>query len=86
MWLKKLKDLNGQAIIEKRIKRLELGDFGDSKAITNGNGIQELRIHYGGYRVYYIEREEEIIILLVGGDKDSQTRDIEQAKRLAKNY
>ncbi|MCL2520222.1 MAG: type II toxin-antitoxin system RelE/ParE family toxin [Spirochaetaceae bacterium] len=85
-WLYKLKDIKGKFIINERLERLEIGDYGDSKPIINGNGICELRIHYGGYRVYYIEKDNEVVVLLIGGDKDSQIRNIKLAKKLAKYY
>ena len=82
-WLKKVKDLRALAIINNRITRIELGDFGDCKDV--GEKVKELRIHYGpGYRVYFTEYRNEIIILLIGGDKSSQAKDIEKAKKMAK--
>ena len=67
-----------------RIERLTMGNPGDVKGV--GEGILELRIHYGpGYRVYYKQRGSELVILLAGSDKGSQSRDIKIALRLAKN-
>lgn len=65
-----------------RIRRISLGNFGDVKAV--GGGVRELRIDYGpGYRVYFVQRGNELIILLGGGDKRTQGSDIDAAKRLA---
>ncbi|WP_337249393.1 type II toxin-antitoxin system RelE/ParE family toxin [Rhodovulum sulfidophilum] len=81
-WLRKLKDRTAQARIAIRIARLEAGLMGDAKFF---DGIGELRITYGpGYRVYFVQQGETIIILLCGGDKGSQRRDIEKAKTMAK--
>ena len=81
-WLRGLRDERAKARIGIRLDRLALGSPGDVKPV--GNGINEMRIDYGpGYRVYFIRRGAEIIALLCGGDKDSQDRDIEQAKFLA---
>jgi putative addiction module killer protein len=82
-WLKNLKDRIGKALILKRIDRLTEGNPGDAKSI--GEGCSEMRIDYGpGYRVYYKDTGQEIIVLLCGGDKSTQSRDIENAKKLAK--
>jgi putative addiction module killer protein len=82
-WRRKLRDAKARAAIAARIARLEVGIVGDAKAV--GGGVMEMRIHYGpGYRVYFIRRGSEIVILLCGGDKASQSRDIEAAKELAK--
>jgi putative addiction module killer protein len=68
-----------------RIRRLTLGNFGDSKPV--GEGVSELRIHCGpGYRVYFVQRDKEFVILLAGGDKSSQTSDIKKAIALSKVY
>jgi putative addiction module killer protein len=81
-WFKSLKDHNARMRINIRIRRLSLGNPGDVKPV--GEGISELRIDYGpGYRVYFLSRGEAIIILLVGGDKMSQQKDIAKAKALA---
>ena len=83
-WIRNLKDRIAQSIITARIRRISVGNFGDSKSV--GDNVFELRIDYGpGYRVYFIQREQEIVILLCGGDKSTQIRDIETAKRIAKN-
>ncbi len=81
-WLRKLNDLRAKAIILFRLQKLENEEhFGDSKAV--GNGIIELKINYAkGYRVYFKETDGKIIILLIGGDKSSQQRDIQKAKEI----
>ena len=82
-WLMKLKDFKGRIAVARRIERMEHGNFGDVKSI--GASISELRIQTGpGYRVYFTKREEQIIILLVGGDKSTQSKDIEKAKKMLK--
>jgi len=83
-WIDALKDLRARARIQARIERLAMGNAGDVKPV--GEGISELRIDYGpGYRVYYKKRGQTLIVLLVGGDKSSQTRDIKTALSLARN-
>jgi putative addiction module killer protein len=83
-WLRDLKDRQGRARIVSRLDRLEDGNPGNSRSV--GEGVVELEIDVGpGYRVYYIQRGEVLIILLCGGDKSTQTRDIERAKLIAKN-
>ncbi len=82
-WFEGLRDKAAQFRIAVRIRRLELGNLGDVKPV--GEGISELRIAYGpGYRVYLTQRGDTLVILLVGGDKSSQARDIERAKKLAR--
>lgn len=84
-WESKLKDQRAKAAIAARIFRLANGLPGDVSPV--GQGVSELRIHYGpGYRVYFQQRGMEIVILLCGGDKSSQSRDIEMAKRLANEW
>jgi len=84
-WLKKLKDVKGKVSIIRRLKRVSQGNLGDYKSL--GNNICELRLTTGpGYRIYYMQKNDEIIILLVGGDKSTQTQDIKKAKQLAKEY
>jgi putative addiction module killer protein len=81
-WFKKLKDTTGKALIIKRIDRLSEGNPGDWGPV--GEGLFEMRIHYGpGYRVYFKDTGTEIIILLCGGDKSTQDADIAKAKNLA---
>ena len=81
-WLRKLKNKQAKAVITERLERLEDGNFGDHKRF---DGIGELRIFVGaGYRVYFMERGNEIVILLIGGDKSSQKRDIKKAVEMAK--
>jgi len=83
-WLDKLHDIRARARILVRIKRLTDGNPGDVKPV--GEGVSELRINYGpGYRVYYKQFGESIIVLLAGGDKRTQTKDIKTALRLAQN-
>lgn len=83
-WEHKLKDKRAKALISARIFRLANGLTGDTKPI--GQGLSELRIHYGpGYRIYFRQQGDELVILLCGGNKSSQQRDIEQAKQLDKN-
>ena len=82
-WMKKLKDAIAKAHIDRRIDRLSRGNPGDMKPI--GEGCSEMRIDYGpGYRVYYKDTGQEIIIILCGGDKSTQQEDIDRAKRLAR--
>lgn len=81
-WFESLRDRAAKARIDIRIRRLSLGNFGDVKPI--GEGVSELRVHFGpGYRLYFTQRGKEIVILLVGGDKSSQDHDIKLAKTLA---
>ncbi len=81
-WLRKLKDLKGKAKILFRIQKIEnYGHFGDCKPV--GDGIRELRVNFAkGYRVYFKEKDGKIIVLLVGGDKSTQQKDIKKAKEI----
>ena len=83
-WLRKLKDLRAKTKILFRIQKIENDEhFGDCESV--GNGIRELKIDYAkGYRVYFKESDGKIIILLIGGDKSTQQRDIEKAKEILK--
>lgn len=84
IWLDNLRDIQAKARVLVRIERLASGNPGDVKPV--GEGISEMRIDYGpGYRVYFMKRGSELIILLAGGDKSSQARDIKAALRLAQN-
>jgi putative addiction module killer protein len=85
-WLDKLKDRHGQAKIFARIARVQTGNFGDHKSV--GEGVYEIRIDVGpGYRIYYaIDENDEIILLLVAGDKSTQSRDISDAKKCWKTH
>lgn len=81
-WFSSLKDRAAQLRIQKRIDRLGVGLFGDAKYFS---GIGELRVDHGpGYRVYFVQRGEKVVILLSGGDKGSQDRDIKRAIQMAK--
>lgn len=83
-WIDGLRDQQGRARILARIERLAAGHAGDVKPV--GNGVSELRVDFGpGYRVYFTSRGREIVILLAGGDKSSQNKDIQTALKLAKN-
>jgi len=82
-WIGSLKDMRGKIAIVRRIERMSQGNFGDVKSV--GESISELRLQIGpGYRVYFAKEAERIIILLVGGDKSTQSKDIEKAKQLWK--
>ena len=82
-WFGKLRDRKARARIQARIDRIELGNFGDVEPV--GEGVSELRIFYGpGYRVYFTKQSSVVVVLLVGGDKSSQSKDIKRAKELAR--
>lgn len=84
-WLKKLKDARGKARILRRLDRLAQGNPGDVRPI--GKGLSELRLDVGpGYRVYYLQDGERLILLLCGGDKSSQQKDIDKAHELAQQW
>lgn len=81
-WFSSLTDKRAKARIDVRIKRVMLGNFGDVEPV--GNGVSELRIDYGaGYRVYFIKRGNILVILLCGGEKSTQSKDIQKAHKLA---
>lgn len=83
-WLDGLRDIQGRARVQARIERLAAGNAGDVEPV--GEGVSELRINCGpGYRVYFKRRGRELIILLAGGDKSTQAKDIKTALRLARN-
>ena len=82
-WLAGLRDERARARILKRLDRAQDGNLGDVAPV--GEGVSEMRIFYGpGYRVYFVQRGSELIVLLCGGDKSTQSGDIEEAKALAK--
>ena len=83
-WFNSLRDRVAKTRIDIRIRRLSLGNSGDAKPV--GEGVSELRIDHGpGYRVYFVQRQNVYVLLLVGGDKSSQDKDIRQAKALARD-
>ena len=83
-WLDGLRDIHARARVQARIERLAAGNPGDVKPV--GEGVSELRIDFGpGYRVYFIQKGHVSIILLAGGDKSTQARDIKTALRLSRN-
>ena len=82
VWFRRLRDVRARARINTRIRRLRSGNPGDVRPV--GRGISEMRIDYGpGYRVYFVRRGQTLIVLLAGGDKSTQRRDINTAIRLA---
>jgi putative addiction module killer protein len=84
-WYNALRDQVARTRIKMRLRHLTMGHFGDSKSV--GQGVFELRVHCGpGYRIYFHRRGEELIILLAGGDKGSQQRDIAKAMEMAKTW
>jgi putative addiction module killer protein len=83
-WFDGLRDRQARARILVRVRRLSLGNPGDVRPV--GEGVSEMRIDYGpGYRVYFVSRGEQLVILLAGGDKQSQARDIHAARELARS-
>ena len=83
-WFAALRDRTAKARIDIRIRRLSLGNSGDRRSV--GEGVSELRIHYGpGYRIYLKKQGDALVILLAGGEKSSQDQDIRLAKDLARN-
>ncbi len=84
-WLNSLRDRLARAKVQARIRRLSMGNPGDVKPV--GEGISEMRIDYGpGYLVYYMQRGPVVVVLLSGGDKNTQARDIAHAKAIAKQW
>ena len=84
-WLNELRDIMGRKRILARVARLEQGNYGDCEPV--GEGVRELRLFFGpGYRVYFGEDANSIVVLLCGGDKASQNQDIKQAKAYWKEY
>jgi len=84
-WLRRLQDRQAVNRIVARLLAAEDGHLGDVRSV--GGGVSEMRIQYGpGYRIYFITRGAEVIVLLCGGDKDSQRRDIERARRMATEW
>ena len=84
-WLNGLKDVVGRMIIRKRLNRVRLGNMGDTKNL--GDCVFELRIDYGpGYRIYFGKEDSTIVVLLIGGNKRSQSRDIQKAKLYWSDY
>ena len=83
-WIDGLRDIRGRARVQARIERLAIGHSGDAKPV--GEGVSELRIDYGpGYRVYFKKQGRTLIVLLAGGSKRTQSRDIKTALRLARD-
>jgi putative addiction module killer protein len=83
LWYDGLRDARAKAAIRVRMRRAEEGNFGDCEPV--GEGVSEMRIHYGpGYRVYFTRTGMEVVILLAGGDKSSQAKDIRKALKLAR--
>lgn len=84
-WLQELRDQRAETRIRVRIARIEAGNLGDTRSV--GGGVSEVRIDYGqGYRLYFTRRGEELLILLCGGDKSSQARDIRKARQIATEF
>jgi putative addiction module killer protein len=84
-WLLGLRDIRARALVRARINRLELGNFGDCKSV--GGGVLELRVPFGpGYRVYLGRDGNTVVVLLCGGDKGSQSKDVKRAQLLWKEY
>ena len=83
-WFRRLRDREARARIDSRIRRLSLGNPGDLRPV--GEGVSEMRIDYGpGHRVYFLQRGQALVVILAGGDKGSQERDIRRALELARD-
>jgi putative addiction module killer protein len=83
VWLSSLRDAKGKARIVARVESARLGNLGDSKSL--GGGLREMRVHVGpGYRLYFVQTGKLVLLLLCGGDKSTQKRDIEKARSLRK--
>lgn len=86
-WLYGLKDIQGRRRILRRLRHVEQGNYGDCKGITGRKGLMELRFDVGpGYRMYFAEDGDTLVVLLAGGDKKTQTQDIENAAASLKDY
>ena len=84
-WYDSLKDKMTKVRIRRRLDRIELGNFGDTESV--GEGVYELRLHFGsGYRVYFVRVGSTVIVLVGGGDKSTQKKDIAQAKTIWRQY
>lgn len=84
-WYDSLRDKVSKVRVRRRLDRIELGNFGDTSSV--GEGVYELRLHFGsGYRVYFVRVGNTVIVLVGGGDKSSQKKDITQAKALWRQY
>jgi putative addiction module killer protein len=84
-WLRKLRDPQAKARVEMRIRRLSLGNAGDVQPI--GEGLSEMRIDHGpGYRVYFLQQSKVLVLLLCGGDKSTQQKDIAKAREIAAQW
>ena len=84
-WLRRLTDAQAVARIVGRIRRIEQGNFGDVRSV--GTGVMEMRMDYSpGYRVYFIRRGDAVVILLCAGDKRTQAKDIQRARKMAEDY
>lgn len=84
-WLRKLNDRKAKAKILLRLQRIESGNLGDVSSV--GDGIEEIRVHFGpGYRIYFKKQGDKLILLLIGGDKSTQDSDIKKAKSIWNQY